>query len=319
MKISDSVYSLRIPFRIPAGGGLILERSVNAFMISTSNLTLVDAGVAESTGSILSMVRDAGRDPGEVSTLVLTHSHPDHIGGARAIQKATDCIVAAHPAERAWIEDTDLQARERPIPGFSTLVEGPVRIDRLLADGDRIDIGGGRSLAVIHTPGHSPGSISLFLEEEGVLYLRRCDPRKRGDPGVRRSFRVHQIHREAGGAPGSEGPPPLVGRPEEGRRRYVRRWRMGRRPSTPFKKPWSRSAKKDPDPGSVTREVVETLGLPEAALPVISRTVAGHLRGHGREQGLIRDDRRSRERGYFPGPLHSLVSSSPAPPACSRW
>jgi hydroxyacylglutathione hydrolase len=111
MKISESVHSLRIPFRIPAGGGRFLERSVNSFLAADRGICLVDAGVAGSEGPILAMVRDTGRKPSKVLSLVFTHSHPDHIGGARAIQRATECIVAAHPAERAWIEDTGLQAR----------------------------------------------------------------------------------------------------------------------------------------------------------------------------------------------------------------
>jgi len=190
MKVTESVYSVKIPFRIPAGGGgfiegsvntgrsISIERSVNAFLVAGREACLVDAGVAGSAPALFTMAGEAGMNPGEVSTLVLTHSHPDHIGGAPAFQRATGCIVAAHPAERAWIEDPALQARERPVPGFSTLVEGPLRVDRLLGNGDRIGIGGDRFITVLHTPGHSAGSISLFLEHEGVLITGDAIPVK---------------------------------------------------------------------------------------------------------------------------------------------
>lgn len=56
-----------------------------------------------------------------------------------------------------------LQARERPVPGFDTLVAGSLAVDRLLEDGDVIDLGCGLKLQVFHTPGHSRGSISLLL------------------------------------------------------------------------------------------------------------------------------------------------------------
>ena len=90
----------------------------------------------------------------------LTHAHPDHIGAVRAIREATGCSIAAHPAERAWIEDVELQNRERPVPGFAMLVGGSVHLDHELVDGDCIGPGETQAgeMQVFHTPGHSPGS-----------------------------------------------------------------------------------------------------------------------------------------------------------------
>ena len=281
MKISDSVYSVRIPFRIPAGEGRFMERSVNTFMAVDRGVCLIDAGVSGSAGSILGMVRDTGREPGEVSTLVLTHSHPDHIGGARAIQRATDCIIAAHPAEREWIEDTALQARERPIPGFSTLVEGPVQIDRLLADGDRIEIGGGRSLAVIHTPGHSPGSISLFLEDEGVLISGDALPVKGAIPVYDDPVAsVRSIERLEGLA----GVKILLSSWDSPKKGEEIKMALanGKEVIRALQAAVAKAVRKGPDLSDVTRRVVGTLELPETASPVISRTVAGHLRAMDR-------------------------------------
>ncbi|MDD1666810.1 MAG: MBL fold metallo-hydrolase, partial [Methanomicrobiales archaeon] len=111
MKVSGSVHSFTIPFRIPAGEGHFIERSVRAFLVAGRETCLIDAGVAGSAGSLLALAGNAGGDPGGISTLVLTHSHPDHMGGGLAIQRATGCIVAAHPAEVGWIEDPEQQAR----------------------------------------------------------------------------------------------------------------------------------------------------------------------------------------------------------------
>jgi glyoxylase-like metal-dependent hydrolase (beta-lactamase superfamily II) len=102
--------------------------------------------------------------------LVLTHSHPDHIGGAVAIKKGTGCQVCAHVGAKPWIEDVELQYKERPILNFHSLVEGPVQVDQELRDGDNLDLGDGQTLKVIHTPGHSKGSISLVYEQEGALF-----------------------------------------------------------------------------------------------------------------------------------------------------
>jgi len=286
MKIAGSVYAVRIPFRIPAGEGHFMERYVNSFLVADSRACLIDAGVSGSTGLILAMVKDVGKDPGEVSTLVLTHSHPDHIGGAMAIQGATGCIVAAHPAERSWIEDTGLQARERPIPGFSTLVEGPVRIDRLLADGDRIGIGGDRSLAVIHTPGHSPGSISLFLEDEGILIAGDALPVKGAIPVYDDPISSIRSIEKLEGLPGAKILLSSWDSPKKGGE-IRQALSDGKEIIRSLQAAVAEAARKDPGPAAVTRRVIETLGLPEAALPVLSRTVVGHLKA---QQTEIRED-----------------------------
>jgi len=283
MRVSESVHSVKIPFRLPAGGGGHIERSVNAFLVTGREACLVDAGVAASTGSLLAMVRGAGRESDEVSVLVLTHSHPDHMGGAMSIREVTGCIVAAHPAEVAWIEDPSLQARERPIPGFSTLVGGPVRVDRLLGDDDRIGIGEGRSLSVIHTPGHSPGSISLFLKGEGVLISGDAIPVKGEVPvyddpvaSVRSIGKLEEF-------PGVKILLSSWDSQKTGRG-IGRALADGREVIRTLHGSVVRATGMERNLEAITRFVVKDLGLPEAALPVISRTVAGHIRRA--EQGV---------------------------------
>ncbi|MFA5348352.1 MAG: MBL fold metallo-hydrolase [Methanoregula sp.] len=141
-------------------------------LISGEIITLIDTGVAGCERQIFEYIRSTGRDPSEIALIILAHSHPDHIGAARAIQQVTGCSIAAHPAERAWIEDVELQNNERPVPGFATLVGGPVNVDHELADGDTVEPDETRAgeMIVFHTPGHSKGSISLFVQSEGALF-----------------------------------------------------------------------------------------------------------------------------------------------------
>ena len=176
MQITEHVHALRIPFQVHLPTGITLERFVYTFMIFGARISLVDSGVAASETFIFEYLRKAGRKPEEIDLLVLTHSHPDHIGAAKAIREKTGCVVAAHGAEKGWIEDVDLQARERPVPGFHTLVGGSVPVGRSLADGDEIDLGAGHSLKVLHTPGHSVGSICLLYEKERVLFSADAVP-----------------------------------------------------------------------------------------------------------------------------------------------
>jgi glyoxylase-like metal-dependent hydrolase (beta-lactamase superfamily II) len=159
-------------FKIPITPDSSIDRFVYSYIIYGDTITLIDTGVAGGEVKIFDNIRSSGRSPSEIALIILTHSHPDHIGSASAIQQKTGCSIAAHPAERAWIEDVDLQNRERPVPGFATLVGGSVNIDHELNDGDLIEPDETREgeMQVFFTPGHSTGSISLFMHNEGVLF-----------------------------------------------------------------------------------------------------------------------------------------------------
>lgn len=168
MQITPRLHMLTIPFLVPLPSGPV-ERSVNLFLLAGERITLIDSGVDGAERELFGYLQTLGRRPEEVETLILTHSHPDHIGAARTIKRLTGCRVLAHAAERGWIEDTEMQFQQRPVPGFQRLVAGSVTVDRCLADGDRLDLGEGCVLEVLHTPGHSPGSISLWDRAGGVL------------------------------------------------------------------------------------------------------------------------------------------------------
>ncbi len=172
MQISPHVHVLRLTFRVPVAPGISLDRFVNVFLIYGKAITLVDTGVAGCEREIFDYIRSTGRDPSEISLIVQTHAHPDHIGATMAIQTATGCAVAIHAAERPWIEDVALQNHERPVPGFDVLVGGPANVNRVLEDGDVLNLDGDHllDLVVFHTPGHSSGSVSLLLRYEGVLF-----------------------------------------------------------------------------------------------------------------------------------------------------
>ena len=169
MRVAEQVHHLRIPFHIVPGPGIRLERFVNVLIIDDENLTLVDTGVAGSEEAIFTEIESFGRQREDIERIVLSHSHPDHMGAVRTIRQLTGCQVLAHEGESAWIEDVARQARERPVPGFDRLVAGPVEIDRLLNDGDVVGDGPAR-MTVLHTPGHSAGSITLHFPEQDMLF-----------------------------------------------------------------------------------------------------------------------------------------------------
>ncbi|MEJ2033813.1 MAG: MBL fold metallo-hydrolase [Deltaproteobacteria bacterium] len=170
MKITKRIHALKIPFTIPVSPEMTIERFAYVYLLFGERIHLIDSGVAGADEIIYEEIRKQGREPKELSSLILTHAHPDHIGAARSIKVETDCTLFAHRDEREWIEDTERQLKERPVPGFQMLVGGPAAVDCLLDGGERLELEKDITCRVIHTPGHSRGSISLFLEEEKSLF-----------------------------------------------------------------------------------------------------------------------------------------------------
>lgn len=169
MQVSKSVHAIKIPFKLQVSPGKTLDRSVYTYLIYGKQICLIDSGVSGSTDLIFNYIRETGRDPNEIAMVVFTHAHADHIGGAVAVQKSTRYKIAAHIDDVPWVEDIELQFRERPTPSFHSIVGGSVKVDLVLRDGD-LDLGDGSTIKVIHTPGHSRGHIALLYEEEGVLF-----------------------------------------------------------------------------------------------------------------------------------------------------
>jgi glyoxylase-like metal-dependent hydrolase (beta-lactamase superfamily II) len=182
MRVTDHIHAIKIPFKLSVSPTRAVERFVYAYLIYGKRICLVDAGVSGSHTQIFDYVTETGRKPEEISILLFTHSHPDHIGGSRAVKGATGCKVAAHHEAKPWIEDVERQARERPITNFHSLVEGPVDVDRVLGDGDRLDLGTGLALDVVYTSGHSRGSLSFLLREDGALFSGDAIPATGGLP-----------------------------------------------------------------------------------------------------------------------------------------
>jgi hydroxyacylglutathione hydrolase len=170
MKITESIHAIRHSFRLALGNDRYVDRFVYSYLIVGKKICLVDAGVCATAPLIFDYVRGLGRKPEEISMILLTHAHPDHIGGCAPIKKRTRAQVAVHRAEKHWVEDVERQYRERPIPNLFDLVGQSVPVDRELIDGETIPLEEGKTIRIIETPGHSPGSVSFLFKEEGALF-----------------------------------------------------------------------------------------------------------------------------------------------------
>jgi hydroxyacylglutathione hydrolase len=179
MKI-ENIHPIKIAFKIPIAPGKLVERFVYAYLLKDKRLCLIDTGVAGAESLISTALQRIGKELSDINVIIFTHSHPDHIGSASVIQSRSGAQMWAHQNEQKWIENTQLQELERPVPGFAQLVSGPVIIDRLLTDGDILTFGKDITLKVFHTPGHSSGSISLLSEDNGIVFTGDVVP-KPGD------------------------------------------------------------------------------------------------------------------------------------------
>ena len=99
--------------------------------------------------------------------IVHTHTHFDHIGGTKEVQEATNASNMIHEDDLFLYEGVQMQ-----LDGFRAPFRAPeiAEIDRFLSEGDTVQAGG-VELDVLHTPGHSPGSICLTVEGDRPIVV----------------------------------------------------------------------------------------------------------------------------------------------------
>lgn len=182
MKLTDKIHLLKQDFEIALSPEKKLSRFVNSIIIFGDKITLIDTGVKDCEEKIFEYIKLNCRHYSEIETVILSHSHPDHIGSAAKIKEMTNCKILAHKGEADWIENIEIQNNERPVPGFFNLVNRSVKIDNMLEDGQILRADKDVSLKVIHSPGHSKGSLNILFIEDGILFTADSIPLKNDIP-----------------------------------------------------------------------------------------------------------------------------------------
>jgi glyoxylase-like metal-dependent hydrolase (beta-lactamase superfamily II) len=141
------------------------NRAANAYLVRGSSRTImIDVGLSANFPDLLQCLAHVGCSPDNIEILVLTHEHLDHIGAAYHFAGRT--IIAAHrlAANKIMLRDDFSMLRK-----MFNEPNVPINVDIWLEEGNLIDLGNFR-LNVMYTPGHTSACISLFDQDQGLLF-----------------------------------------------------------------------------------------------------------------------------------------------------
>lgn len=143
-----------------AKGVHLIETYANCVLFTDNRLVLIDTSVDDTAKDILNWLRKNGRAPGDLTSVIVTHQHNDHVLGLKSIKaRAPGAKVAVHR------DDADYVARTMAYPG----PPGPQRFEAVNVDVRLEDAQKYEGFLVIHVPGHTPGSIALLDTERKIL------------------------------------------------------------------------------------------------------------------------------------------------------
>jgi len=168
------------------GPDMTNARDSAVYLIDAGEPVLIDCGSGHGFENTIANIREAGFGPDNIAVLVMTHCHADHIGAASLWRSHFGTKLVMHDKDADILERGDI----RLTAAFCFDVDlKPLPVDmRLQGDAGRLEFTG-QLIRWIHTPGHTPGSISLYMEEnaEKVLFAQDigapllkefdCDPK----------------------------------------------------------------------------------------------------------------------------------------------
>jgi hydroxyacylglutathione hydrolase len=133
----------------------------NAYFVVSDKACVIDPGI--DPVRVLNHSRDYNI---RIDVLINTHCHFDHVGANLGVLSSGKVDAFCHPVEAPALEKGDGSLQLSGLFGMEPVCH---RVDRVLSDGDIVDLGG-VTLEVIHTPGHTAGSICLFEPESKSLF-----------------------------------------------------------------------------------------------------------------------------------------------------
>ncbi len=160
-KITDRVY-------LVGSSDITDPRDCSVYCVDAGELVLIDAGAGVNAGQIARNIEMAGLDTGRLSTLILTHCHIDHIGGAAYFKERYGARIVVHELDAPALEQAD---PTRTGASWYNLRLNPLPPDTKVAGRQETLTFGDVKLVCLHTPGHTPGSMSVYMDDGGQRVL----------------------------------------------------------------------------------------------------------------------------------------------------
>ncbi|MDP8971323.1 MAG: MBL fold metallo-hydrolase [Actinomycetota bacterium] len=149
------------------------------YLIDAPRPTLIECGPALSIGTVIDALRGLGMEPGDLAQLLVSHVHLDHAGGAGDMAEAFPgaTVIVSEVGAHHLIDPERLNSSSRRVYGelmdtvYGDCTPTPRQRVRAVADGDVVDLGGGRRLDIVFSPGHAKHHISALDSDSGTLFV----------------------------------------------------------------------------------------------------------------------------------------------------
>lgn len=150
-----------------AGPDITESRDCNVYLVDGDSPLLIDSGFGQGSDRMIDNIASSGVDPSRIEWIVLTHCHIDHIGGADKLRKRLGARLIMHELDAAIVERGD----NRLTAAFCFEVDLPPLMIDVKVSGEKGVLPVPEEIRFLHTPGHTPGSISPYLDKEGTRIL----------------------------------------------------------------------------------------------------------------------------------------------------
>ena len=138
-----------------------LENNCNTYFLKDDISTLIDPGHEWNLTNLLSSMKEEGLKTEDINLIINTHTHPDHSEANQALVEKSGAKISIHELEEEYVQGDGRKV-------YRMFMAKPPNFTTNFHLKDQLNLGE-TDLQIIHTPGHSPGSVSLYWQEQKVL------------------------------------------------------------------------------------------------------------------------------------------------------